>query len=316
MAYNISSWAGVCRKAAGLKFVQNGTNSWITEDLAKKAGVKVVQPANAPLMTASFARQQGYDCSSASVAHSIPTAAANATASTKSGSDESIAMEQDNLNLDPVEPFPILALPAELRLIVFGFLIESTYQLLTTYGGPMVPPQIARSCRLFRSEYLKLAIEQTTFSVHSYIANTSFQQWLALINISAGSSYSDGFDAIKRLDLPFFSRYPYNIFPANHTNSDLELALKCRNLESISLNWVGVELISQTSTGQPVGKSLALLRRQFRLDRMLELRNLTSVKLVKRQVGAVELEALERLAEWLRTHVKDKNGKGPEVTIE
>ena len=146
----------------------------------------------------------------------------------------------------------MLKLPAELRLEVLGHLVEKTYQpvyLGANWGRRtgMLLPNIVYSCKVLRAEYLTVAIGQTTYSIHSYPGNLQFQRWLAQTNLSQGSeNYKNGFNAIKALDFPYFSRFPHSSINRPTSNSDIGLMLKCKNLQAISVNWTGTELIDMS----------------------------------------------------------------------
>ncbi|KAK3075604.1 hypothetical protein LTR53_000942 [Teratosphaeriaceae sp. CCFEE 6253] len=253
MSYDMNTWAAVCLKAAGLRFVRSGAATWVTEELAQKAGMKVVEAADTSLVTARFAKERGIRARRSNkpspaplstphtkaeptptgrcgqVAH-VAGIQADATelraiqsSSTESNSDQPDAINEleitdaaaisptlidtDSAVFEVASSFPIMDLPPELRMHTLSFLAEGSYQpvfLGAIYGRRtgMMLPSIVKVCRLFRAEYLAVAIEQTTWAIHDFPGNLQFQRWLARTDLSAASSYKTGFDAIKSLAFP------------------------------------------------------------------------------------------------------------------
>jgi hypothetical protein len=220
-----------------------------------------------------------------------------------------------------VAPFRFLDLPQKIRHKIYKYLPETTYAqvfLGGRYGTPtkIQLPAITRAGdTLIRQEAIKITIEITTFSVHSFEGNQKFTEWLGIVDLSKSSkNYISGFDAVKSLEFPYFSRFPHRYFDASRTNSDIELMVRCKNLEKASLTWASDELFEyDDDNGSMEPKSVEVLRRQYRLDRMLACENLTTVLLVGYRSRA---QSLQDLADWLRAELPAaKNGRGVDVRV-
>ncbi|KAK5686060.1 hypothetical protein LTS10_002174 [Elasticomyces elasticus] len=304
-----------------LVVIRRGSGDWISEGEAVKRGYVIV-PLNRKREEAAKQQQQkALDKSSkpdiiAANLSTTPTEAAHEEKSTTDAKADVPVIQQS----EPVTaPFPIMALPAEVRLEVFGLLVEDIVSVFLRgmNGIPtgMLFPRIAYVSKTVRAEYLMLALEKATFSIHSGPGNAKFQQWLNKIDLSAIASYHTGFDAIKTLQFPYFSRFPHQQLPATTPNNDIELMEKCGNLESISITWASDTLIDY-STPQPSGKTVQQLCAEYRLDRLCQLTKLRRVSLVRFRVGPVSQAVLEDLAQWVRVALQGNyNGKGVEVKI-
>ncbi|RMX74598.1 hypothetical protein D0869_12432 [Hortaea werneckii] len=121
----------------------------------------------------------------------------------------------------------IMQLQPEIREIILDHLCEETTIAVFLRGNGYSPatgiklPVTARAGdRLLRQETIRTALEKTTFRIDSFPGNQAFQAWLE-----------------KYLLFPYFSRFPHYNYPADHLNSDIELVLKCRNLETVNIQW-------------------------------------------------------------------------------
>ncbi|KAK5718786.1 hypothetical protein LTR17_015620 [Elasticomyces elasticus] len=305
----------------GEKVVRRGPGDWISEGEAARCGYAIVPLYRKREEVAKRQQQKVLDESSKPdvVEANPPTTPSNETHQEKSTTDakaDTIVFQQSE---PATAPFPIMALPAEVRLVVLGLLVEDIVSVFLRgmNGIPtgMLFPRIAYVSKTIRAEYLMLALEKATFSIHSGPGNAKFQQWLNKIDLSAIASYHTGFDAIKTLQFPYFSRFPHQMLPATTPNSDIELMVKCGNLESISMTWAGDMLIDYTAP-TPTGKDVQQLSLEYRLDRLRQLTNLRRVNLVKFRQGTLSLAVLENLAQWIRgTLQANYNGKGVDVKI-
>ncbi|KAK3116976.1 hypothetical protein LTR53_002123 [Teratosphaeriaceae sp. CCFEE 6253] len=271
----VSSWAMMARKAAGEKVVQVRPNTWISEEKARRAGLQIVFMKDV-WMTSRLAK----------------------------------ALETG--------PGAFERLPAELRLLILNFIQTRPSQAVFLRGNRRGPatginfPPLAYVSTMFRAQYITLAIETTMFILHSGPGNAAFQKWLSNTSLTLASlTYKHGFDAVKSLGFQFFSRYPHRNLDATAPNKDVELMLKCMNLQTVTMVWHGTELMHP----QEIPKCVELLRKQYRLDRMLKLVNLKQIKLVKHDVDGYDTGVLSNLAEWFRSSIKDGSGQAPVVTI-
>ncbi|KAK5125242.1 hypothetical protein LTR85_000918 [Meristemomyces frigidus] len=217
--------------------------------------------------------------------------------------------------------FRIMDLPSELRHHILSYLVENDLVSVYLPGNGYMPPTgidlpvTARAGdKLLRQETLMLTIEQTTFDIHSFIGNTGFQAWLRRVDLRlASGGYTDGFDAVRSLSLPYFCFFPHATFPATRPNSDIELMLKCRNMEEVSIAWADKELWSvDATTGLQAAKTVQQLRTQYRLDRMLGLRRLKKLVLKRKGIGNI---ALHNLATWFRASMPDVDGQPIQVIV-
>ena len=204
----------------------------------------------------------------------------------------------------------------EIRRQIFRYLDTQATLMVYLRGihGPPTGiefPPVARVNKIMRAEFISGALESTTFSIHSGPGNAKFQAWLSRTSLSLVSSYNTGFDAVKSLSFAYFSRFRHQAMAPMAPNNDIELMLKCKNLESVSMVWHGQELANPY--GDPY--SVSVLRTCYRLDRMQGLRNLKRLRLVKHSVEGGESKALKDLAEWFRSTMKDATGSPTLVTI-
>ncbi|KAK5132861.1 hypothetical protein LTR08_008577 [Meristemomyces frigidus] len=219
--------------------------------------------------------------------------------------------------------FKLMSLPSELRHEILKYLPEDTYigVYLPGHRG-MVPtgvelPVTARAGdKLLRQETIMITIEQTTFAIHSGPGNASFQNWLGDVDLRLTSkTYVTGFDAVKSLAFPYFSRFPHASLAPATPNSDIELMLSCRQVEQVSMVWVAQELVADdAATGQQGPKTVERLRKEYRLDRMLGLRKLRTLTLVRR--GAGNSTALDDLAAWFRANMSGVDGQSIQVVLQ
>jgi hypothetical protein len=220
--------------------------------------------------------------------------------------------------LDVKEPLHLLDLPPELLSEILSCLIttDRIKVFLPSYniagadvrGVPL--PDVTLSCKLLRNTYVKAAIERTTFEVHSFPGNKAFQRWLASLDLaSVSANYGGGFDAVRKLDFPFASRFPFHNLPASAPNSDVELMKKCKNLTVVSMTWVRAALTDQSGDEKTVNQ----LREDFRLDGMLELEELKELNLFH-WGRAADTEVLHELGGWFEAEYK-KRGQDVQVKV-
>ena len=192
-------------------------------------------------------------------------------------------------------------IPSELRRVILSYLVPDAdlrvyMHSLTGFHGPpsgITLPPIAYVSKTIRADFVLLAVESTTFDIHSGPGNAKFQKWLGRTSLeSISKNYKTAFDAVKSLRFSYFSSFHHASMPAIAANNDIELMLKCKNLESVSMVWHGAELIHMYGHA----KSVDLLRTQYRLDRMLELGKLKHVILMRLVVGGAASTALDDLA--------------------
>jgi len=216
----------------------------------------------------------------------------------------------------------LLKLPPELRHQVLSYLPKHDIVAVNLPGNHGLPPTkiplpatAHAGDRLLRQETLIVTIESTTWSIHSWPGNQGFQAWLGGIDLTlASKTYATGFDAVKSLMFEFFSRYPHRIKQPQDPNNDIELMLKCGNLEHVTTEWAGEELREYDRvTGTWNYKTVDQLRVDYRLDRMLELRKLKKLELVL--CKGVGLGVLPELGAWFVANMPQVAGKAIEVVV-
>lgn len=210
----------------------------------------------------------------------------------------------------------IMQLQPEIREIILDHLCEETTIAVFLRGngysaatGTKLPVTARAGDRLLRQETIRTALEKTTFRIDSFPGNQSFQAWLERVDLrKVSKNYVNGFDAIKHLLFPYFSRFPHLYYPADHPNSDIELMLKCRNLETVEIQWVSDVLYQ----GDRRVKTVDQLRKEFRLDRMLGLANLKQLTVMGCDAYEGQ-QLLHDLAGWFRDNLVGKGGSRVEV---
>ncbi|KAK5734582.1 Mitochondrial distribution and morphology protein 35 [Elasticomyces elasticus] len=87
-----------------------------------------------------------------------------------------------NLTEVVTKPFRIIDMPPELRLKTLSYLVEDRLAVFSRgfYNSPtgIALPGIAYASSSVHAEYLALALEATTFTIHTGAGNDRFQNWL------------------------------------------------------------------------------------------------------------------------------------------
>lgn len=141
-------------------------------------------------------------------------------------------------------------------------------------------PEITKVNKQLRVESLLVAIEESTFEIHSDPGNTKFQNWLANtdlkpLNGNVPENIKTGFDAVQKLHFPYFSRFPHHL-PHITSNNDVNFMLKCDNLQEITLNFHFQEVFRKDVPG--VEKTAEQLRKEYYLDGVLGLDKLKKLR--------------------------------------
>ncbi len=200
-----------------------------------------------------------------------------------------------------LNPFDLFELPYEARSIILGhvagantiirpLLPGNTYNPRTAIALPAGPVQAGD--RALRQETLLEVLKSSTIEIHSGLGNHRFQGWLGSLRfdkLKGQSSIVSGYNAVHRLSFPYFSRFPHRTLPPGTVNSDIEFMRRCVNrLRHVELTFVTAELIQiDPATGAWVDKGVAQLDAEYRLTRMLDLRNLQTLILKGPAAGPV-----------------------------
>ena len=216
--------------------------------------------------------------------------------------------------------FKLMKLPPEVRHRILHYLPKSKYIAVYLPGNNGRTPtrvELAVTARasdkLLRQETIMTTIEQTTFAIHSGPGNAKFQKWLGETKLSLASpNYHLAFDVVKSLSFSYFSRFHHQTMPATAKDNDIELMVKCCQLESASMVSVGAELFAYDNTGQYLAKTVQRLCQEYRLDRMLDIW-LKKLTLIWRGLG--DVTDLERLAAWFRANMSNVDGRPINVVL-
>lgn len=158
------------------------------------------------------------------------------------------------------QPLELMDLPYDVRHLILEHLIgpQNIRVFLRRSPIPIRLPEAARAGNIqLRRECLLVALNQCTIEIHSGPGNAAFQTWLSKIDLTGTeSSCETGFDAITSLNFPYFSRFPYRRVDITK-NNDIGLALACRNLRSLTLDFHPDELHHVLSRNREVEGEVA-----------------------------------------------------------
>lgn len=183
----------------------------------------------------------------------------------------------DNCGRPVGEKFELMRLPYDVRHLVLEYLVTSQRIRVFLRGGeiPIRLPEAARAGNVqLRRECLLVALKSCTIEIHSGPGNAALRTWLSKIDLTGIDSFCQtGYDAITSLDFPYFSRFPYGI-PGITINNDVGLALACKNLRSLSMNFHSEELsrIGCRNWGDKVdfaARCALDIRQSYQLDGLL-----------------------------------------------
>ena len=170
---------------------------------------------------------------------------------------------------------------------------------------PILLPITARvGNRQLRQETVRAGLMVSTLEIHSKRGNEKLQKWLSSLSLTeASGSQRNGFDAVKKLRFPYFSRFPHQSLPDTTPNSDLQLAKKCSNLRELSINFVRQEVYDyrapMNGTAYEPLNSAERLRREYRLDGILSLKQLEVLRL-EGYCGTDPGAGLQELVTWFK----------------
>ncbi|KAM0722202.1 hypothetical protein Q7P37_001643 [Cladosporium fusiforme] len=226
--------------------------------------------------------------------------------------------------IKPKDIFPIMALPWDVRHTILEHMVEA--QTIRTFlrnaSTAIKLPEVARAgSSKLRRECLLVTLKKCTIEIHSGPGNAAFQAWLAEVDFNGieTNNCRNGFDAIHALSFPYFSRFPYDR-PGITVNNYVKLALACRNLRTLTLNFHSQE-ISRFETdfwdqeedvdedhGVVYAQAAASMREKYHLDRLLGAKALQTLCFV-----AAKTATMEVLAAWFESQFK---GRKPAVVVE
>ncbi|KAM0700738.1 hypothetical protein Q7P35_012459 [Cladosporium inversicolor] len=216
------------------------------------------------------------------------------------------------------QPLELMGLPYDVRHLILEHLIgpQNIRVFLRRSSMPIRLPEAARAGNIqLRRECLLVALK--IVEIHSGPGNASFQTWLSRIDpTGTESSCETGFDAITSLSFPYFSRFPYRRADITK-NNDIGLALACRNLRSLTLDFHSEELHNVLSRHAEAEGNVATncaldIRETYQLDGLL---GATKLKKSHFRTGASEqlLVGLEEVVTWMDKGFQER---GQKVVIE
>ncbi|KAM0722201.1 hypothetical protein Q7P37_001642 [Cladosporium fusiforme] len=293
------SYAQVCAKANGVEICQvDGVNM-------SKELVLVIKTAGSYFVTRQQLRAtQGFI----------------SACQTKQIKKEKAAKNQaEREQADKDKPFRFLDLPFDLRDIILGHIIKSQniMAFLKNSSTPLRLPAVAYAGHMALRRHCQLVtLKKCTIEIHSGPGNAKLQSWLSKIDFSAISNLRTGFDAIRSLKFPYFSRFPYGT-PGINTNNDVQLMLACKNLTTVTLNFhpgeVGRIFMRFHNRAERNNSTLYFetaqrIRQNYQLDGILGATELKTLRLDANPWGP-----LSELASWFTEQFLER---GQEVKVE
>lgn len=88
------------------------------------------------------------------------------------------------------------------------------------------------------------------------------------------TSYNLGYECIREMRVPFFSRFPHKTLPKDAFNNDVLLMRACKNLTFVTTSWVGKEVTYFCNRDRYIAQPIEQIVKEYRLDGMLDLRKL------------------------------------------
>lgn len=279
------------------------------------------------LMTAKRARTLKYINKDSSPIDKSPTLPATTTPETVAINQVPAASLTTANDKPKPREFRIMALPFDVRekilqFVALDFIKKRSPSLNLAVYLPGIngktstairlPPITQAGDRKLRLETILITLKLVTLEIHSGPGNAMLQKWLESLRLdkSGQTTLCAGFDAVHSLEFPYFSRYPFHFLPANAPNNDVELMRRCNTLRHVKVNFV-----LSTLYGNPGSlKTVAELRKDYRLDGMLELQNLRTLVLEHPGVDDQGKPLLTPLKKWFEGEFA-KKGQVTTVTF-
>lgn len=181
----------------------------------------------------------------------------------------------------------LLALPWPLILRILDFAVDRLSSAVYLQGrngrkatGFPLPSIAHVGSKRLRHAAIITFLEKSCVEIHSDVANQKVGRFLQNIvfadsaaKTSGETNYTFGFDAIKILNFPFFSKFPHESLGPSAFNQDIMLARMCKNLTLLSITWADTEVAYQVQ-GDMFPHPIEKLRRQYRLDGLFHLKKL------------------------------------------
>jgi hypothetical protein len=213
----------------------------------------------------------------------------------------------------------LMDLPWDVRHLILKHLTD--LRNIRVFGRSAISirlPGAARAGNIqLRRECLLVALKNCTIESHSGPSNAALQAWLSTIDLTGiDSSCETGYEAVKSLNFPYFSRFPYHS-PSITKNNDIVLALACRNLRFLTLDFHSEELAKvlrrHPETEGDVAMACALdIHKSYQLDGLLDASKLEKIRF-RCYASESLLVGLAKVVVWLDKGFKER---GQKVVVE
>lgn len=223
---------------------------------------------------------------------------------------------QDFLEERRGQRLELMRLPFDVRHLILEHLTDpQNIRVFLRRGSiPIRLPEAARAGNIqLRRECLLVTLKMCTIEIHSGPSNAAFQAWLSTIDLAGIESFcKTGYDAIMSLNFPYFSRFPYHDASITR-NNDIGLALACKNLRSLTLDFDSEELFRvlcrhPEAEGDVAAKCALDIRKSYQLDGLL---GATKLEKIRFRVCAFKdlLAGLEGVVAWMDKGFQERGQK-------
>lgn len=193
----------------------------------------------------------------------------------------------------------VAARSPSLRIPVY---LPGKYDMAST--AISLPPITQAGDRKLRLETILITIKLVTLEIHSGPGNAMLQKWLASLRLqgSGVTKLQTGFDAVHSLYFPYVSFYPFDRLPVNAPNNDIQLMRRCEHLREVKIMFAGGTLLDDYGHS----KSIEQLRKDYRLDGMMDLPDLQTLTFIASSALHAGLGPLKK---WLEDEYRKREIK-------
>ena len=206
------------------------------------------------------------------------------------------------------KPFNFFGLPFDIRRLIIKQMVGKHMRaavFIERIGGgrinlvPMVDELTAARNKQLRLEGLLVTLMDTTWVIHDYPGSAAFQSYLKQISfkgIKDSTTLKTGFDAIHSLSF-IYHYFPRIMEPDCQANNDIEFMRQCPNLRSVTILW---------ANKPPYDAPIDLICTHYRIDRMLDLKELKVLTLKINEGCNVEGGHLKRVGRWFKSQFEER----------
>ncbi|KAF2207219.1 hypothetical protein CERZMDRAFT_102714 [Cercospora zeae-maydis SCOH1-5] len=120
---------------------------------------------------------------------------------------------------------------------------------------------------------------------------------------------TDGFDAVRALRFPYFSRFPYYL-PHIASNNDIGLMLKCKTLRSAAIAFTPGDVVTLWGTGvRGLQKPAAQFVQEYYLTKILGRNELEELRFMQYS-GSNRSLGIPALALWFKNEYQRRKEAG------